>query len=172
MNGDTVIQTQRLTLREVDAGDAAFFLRLVNEPSFLQHIGDKGVRNLADASHYIQSGPMASYAQHGFGLYLVALKGDGTCIGSCGLLKRDDLADPDIGFAFLPEYWSQGYAFEAAQAVIDRSEKILSLQRVVAVTAPDNSSSIGLLSRLGFLFEKKLDSFGDSGECNLYSRDL
>lgn len=172
MNGDAVIATPRLMLREVHAGDAPFILRLMNEPSFYKNIGDKGIRNLADARGYIASGPVASYAQHGFGLYLVALKNDGNAIGTCGLLKRKTMQYPDIGFAYLPEYWSQGYAFEAAQAIIERAHRILGLRHLIAVTAPGNAASIRLLAKLGFDFARTLAVFGDAGESNLYALDI
>jgi RimJ/RimL family protein N-acetyltransferase len=96
--------------------DAAFVVELLNDPSFLQHIGDKGVRTEADACRYLETGPLASYARHGFGLLRVGLRESGEPVGMCGLLKRDWLPDPDIGFALLPRFWRRGYALEAASA--------------------------------------------------------
>jgi len=104
------LTTQRLLLRKFDTSDAVFILRLLNEPSFIKFIGDKGVRSLEDAQQYILNGPVASYEKHGFGLYLVLLESDNTPIVMCGLIKRPALADVDIGFAFLPEFWNKGYA--------------------------------------------------------------
>ena len=109
-----ICETERLILRPLQKDDSAFIFRLVNEPSFIENIGDKGVRNLDDAWQYILQGPRKSYEQNGFGLWLVALKDTLTPIGICGLVKRDGLDDPDIGYAFLPEFWKQGYAVEAA----------------------------------------------------------
>ena len=114
-----VCETQRLLIRRLDATDAPFILRLLNEPSFLQNIGDRGVRSLDDARTYLAKGPLASYAQHGFGLFHVSLKAGGDAIGMCGLLKRDWLDAPDVGFAFLPEFWSKGYAPESSVGVIE-----------------------------------------------------
>ena len=108
-----VFETDRLVLRRLTVEDAPFILRLLNEPSFIQHIGDRGVRNVADAQQYILSGPIASYERHGFGLFLVELRETRAPIGICGLLKRDALDDVDVGFAFVPESWSKGYAYEA-----------------------------------------------------------
>ena len=102
------LSTERLLLRKIDTSDAPFILRLLNEPSFIQFIGDKGVRSLDDARHYILNGPVASYQKQGFGLYLVILESDNTPMGMCGLLKRESLQDVDIGFAFLPEFWNKG----------------------------------------------------------------
>ena len=108
------IETERLALHEFTDDDADFVLRLVNEPSFLRYIGDRGVRTIEDARTYIADGPVAGYARYGYGLLRVVRKSDGTTVGMCGVLKRDTLPDPDIGFSFLPEFWSQGYALESA----------------------------------------------------------
>jgi hypothetical protein len=113
----TVLETDRLLLRKFSVADAEFILELLNQPSFLRFIGDKGVRTLADARDYILQGPVASYERHGFGLYLTVLKEGALPIGMCGLLKRESLADVDIGFAFLPRFWAKGYALESALAL-------------------------------------------------------
>jgi RimJ/RimL family protein N-acetyltransferase len=151
----TVLETERLLLRRFTVDDAGFILTLLNEPAFLRYIGDKKVRSLDDARQYIFNGPMASYARHGFGLNCVELRASGMPIGMCGLLKRDELPDPDIGFALLPEFRNQGLAFEAAEAVLKDARD---LQRVLAITSLDNEASINLLERLGFRFEKIVTS--------------
>jgi RimJ/RimL family protein N-acetyltransferase len=157
----SAIETARLVLREFTADDAAFVLRLVNEPSFLRYIGDRGVRNLEDARRYIADGPVAGYARDGHGLMRVDRRSDGAVVGMCGILKRDTLPDPDIGFSFLPEYWSQGYALESAQAVMRHAREALGLGRILAVTTRDNGSSIRLLGKLGFRFERMLEIGGE-----------
>lgn len=151
-----VLETQRLSLRWLVAGDAEFILELLNEPAFLKNIGDKGVRSIVDACGYIASGPGASYERYGFGLYLVELKDSGVPIGMCGLLKRDSLEDVDVGFAFLERFWSKGYAYESAAAVMDHGRRVLGLSRIVAVTAPHNAGSINVLQKLGLRYEKKV----------------
>ncbi len=148
------LQTPRLHLRRLSAElDADFIVELLNEPSFLRYIGDKGVRDRASAIRYIETGPVASYQRFGFGLLRVELRDGGQPIGICGLLKRETLADVDVGFAFLPRYWSRGYAFEAASAVLAEGRGEFGLRRIVAITSPDNEPSIRLLGRLGFRFE-------------------
>ena len=149
-----LITTARLVLRELTSDDSDFILELLNEPSFLQQIGDKGVRTREDARLYIETGPRASYARHGFGLYAVILQDGGETAGICGLLKREALEDPDVGFAFLPRFWSKGYAFESAAAVLQHARSALGLTRILAITSPGNTASIQLLGRLGFLFER------------------
>ena len=120
-----VLETERLILRQLSIDDAEFIFELVNDPSWLRYIGDKGVRHLDDARQYILNRPVESYERNGFGLYLVALKASGTPMGMCGLVKRATLPEPDIGFAFRPDYWSKGYAFESAAAVMSYAKEKL-----------------------------------------------
>jgi len=144
-----VAETERLTLREFKATDAPFVLRLLNEPSFIHNIGDRGVRTADEALRYLNDGPIASYARHGHGLYLVALKPGLQPIGMCGLLKRQQVREVDLGYAFLPEFWSNGYGRESAVAVLGIARK-LRLARVAAFVSPGNAASVRLLDKLGF----------------------
>jgi len=149
-----VVETPRLRLRRLELGDAGFILQLLNEPSFIRYIGDRGVRSLEDARAYLGTGPLDSYARHGFGLYLVESRGDGQPIGICGLLKRDALEDVDVGFAFLPPFWSKGYAYESAAAVVEHARAALGLKRIAGVTTKDNDASIRVLTKLGMTYRK------------------
>ena len=167
----TVLHTDRLALRPLTEADAAFVLGLMNEPSYLRFIGDRGVRTVEDARGYLRDHPIRSYAEHGFGLYRVERKADAVPIGVCGLLKREALEDVDVGFALLPAYWSQGYAFEAARAVIDHGLKALGLRRVVAITTVDNAASIRLLERLGLRFERMVRMPDDDEDLRLFALD-
>lgn len=165
----TVLESDRLILRRLTPDDAAFIVELLNQPSFLRFIGDKGVRNPQDASRYLETGPLASYERFGFGLYRVELKKTGTVIGMCGLLKRESLPYADIGFAFLPEYWSAGYAVEAANAVMTHG-KSLGLGRIVAITSLDNEASIKLLGKIGMKFEGTIKLADDQPEVKLFGK--
>ena len=167
-----VIETKRLVLRRLSSDDAEFIVELLNQPSFLRYIGDKEVRNNTDAVRYIQNGPVASYEQFGFGLYLVELKDTGVPIGMCGLLKRDSLPDVDVGFAFLPSYWSQGYAFESAAAVMTYGREALGLRRIVAITSIDNDASIRLLEKLGLRFERLIKLSADQSQVRLFGTNV
>jgi len=162
-------QTERLLLRRFSEEDAPFILTLLNEPSFLRYIGDKKVRTLEDARKYILNGPVASYERNGFGLCLVELEESHTPIGMCGLLKREELPDPDIGFAFLPAFWNKGFAFEAATAVLRDARERPGLERILAITSLDNEASIKLLQRLEFKFEKVIRLSADREEVKLFS---
>ena len=161
-----------MTLRRLSADDAGFILRLLNEPSWLRFIGDKGVRSLEDARAYILNGPVEMYSRLGFGLYLVELKAGGSPVGICGLIKRDTLEDVDIGFALLPEHWGRGYAYEAASAVLAYGREVLGLRRVVAITSADNDSSARLLEKLGLRFERMLKLSAGSEGLRLFGTDL
>jgi len=163
-----VAETERLRLRYFSLDDAEFILELVNDPSWIQFIGDRGIRTLAQAEDYLQNGPMASYAENGFGLYLVQRKVDLMRLGMCGLVKRPSLPHVDIGFAFLPQFTGQGYAFEAATAVLHYARHDLNLPPVVAITAPDNHRSIKLLQKLGLHFQGQISLARDQPEVMLF----
>lgn len=143
------METPRLRLRQLVADDAPFILELLNEPGWLRFIGDRGVHDLEGAHGYIEKGPRAMYARLGFGLYCVEAKDEGTRLGMCGLLKRDNLEHVDLGFAFLARHQGRGYAREAATASLDEARG-LGLAQVAAITSPDNQRSIRLLEDLGF----------------------
>ena len=164
-----VLETERLILRGMDVADAPFILKLLNEASFLRFIGDKKVRTVQDAEQYILNGPVASYNRNGFGLCLVELKETHTPIGMCGLLKRDELPHADIGFAFMPDFWNKGFAYEAAAAVMNDARERLKLERILAITNQDNESSIKLLQKLGLKFERVIKMSTDSAELFLLS---
>ena len=164
----SVIETERLALRRLGVEDAEFIRELLNEPSFIKNIGDRGVKTNADACRYILNGPVVSYERFGFGLYLVELKETGEAIGICGLLKRDNLADVDIGFAFLPRFWGKGYAAESAAAVMEYGRRVVGLRRIVAVTAPHNEGSIKVLRKIGLRFERMIRMGEEEEEIQLF----
>lgn len=165
------IETARLRLTPLSEDDADFIAGLLNEPSFLRYIGDRGVRNADDARRYIREGPVASYARHGYGLLRVGLKPSGTPIGICGVLRRDTLPEPDLGFSLLPAYWSQGYALEAAEAALRHAREVQNVGRVLAITNTDNEPSMRLLARLGFRFERLIRLGEDTTELRLFASD-
>ncbi|WP_374351811.1 GNAT family N-acetyltransferase [Chitinimonas sp.] len=143
------IHTERLLIRPMVGDDAAFMLCLLNDPSWLRFIGDRGVRTLADAQAYISNGPQRMYISHGFGFCLVESLDGQQPLGICGLAQRDYLDAPDIGFAFLPQHGGQGYAYEAAAAVLAYARQQLRLPRILATTRLDNTASQRLLAKLG-----------------------
>lgn len=167
-----ILETERLVLRRVTVEDAEFILELLNDPAWLRFIGDRSVRTLDAAREYILQSLVALYERLGFGLYLTALKDGGVPIGICGLIKRDSLEDVDIGFAFLPKFCGQGYAFESACAVMDYGKQAFGFNRLVAITVPDNYSSIRLLEKLGFEFERAIKLSDDSEAVSLFACDL
>lgn len=162
------METARLALTRLSDDDGEFIVRLLNEPSFLRYIGDRGVRTPEDARRYIREGPAAGYSRYGHGLMRVGLKPAGIPIGICGVLRRDTLPEPDLGFSLLPEYWSQGYAHEAAAAVMRHARDVLRLGRVLAITTTDNDPSMRLLARLGFRFERLVRLGDDPTELRLF----
>ena len=164
------LQTDRLVIRELTLADAPLVLELINEPDFHRYIGDKGVRDIAGAGKYLRDGPLAMYARLGFGLWLVALK-DGTPVGINGLLQRDFLPGPDIGFAFLNRHNGKGYGYESSVAVLQHGRAHLKMTSILAITALENPASIGLLGKLGFRFEKLAQLPGYAGPSRVFVQD-
>ncbi len=165
--GAVVVETPRLIVRQLTPDDADFLFGLFNEPSFIANIGDRGIRTVEDARRFIIEVPMASYAKHGHGHFRVELK-DGTLVGTCGLIHRDYIGETDIGFAYLPAYWGQGYAYEAAVAVMEFGRTQLGLPRIVAVVSPHNSPSIRLLEKLGLRHAGTTQLAPDAETIHLY----
>jgi RimJ/RimL family protein N-acetyltransferase len=163
------LETERLRLRPLSTDDAAFIVELLNDPGWLQFIGDRGVRNTDDARDYIRSRPQAMYERHGVGLLLVESKADGAALGLCGLLRRDEVGEVDIGFAFLPSCRKLGYAREAATATLEFGRRELGLRRIVAYTSLDNERSIRLLEKLGFRYERTTRLPGETEDLKLFA---
>jgi ribosomal-protein-alanine N-acetyltransferase len=166
------LETPRLILRRLRFDDAAFVVALLNEPSFIANIGDRGVRSIDDAHRYLREGPMAMYSRHGFGLWLTARKSDGVAVGMCGLLKRDILPDVDLGYAFFPAYWGQGFAHEAAAATVLHAGRNFGLKRLIGVVSENNSGSIRVLEKCGMVFERMFSMSPDEEPVRLYGRTL
>ena len=153
---NSILQTSRLIVRKFTTDDAPFMLQLLNDPTWIRYIGDRNVHTIEEAEKYLLDGSLKNYQNHGFGFYMVCHRESGAPIGTCGFTKRDFLSHPDFGFAFLPEYTGQGYAIETAVATMAYAEEVLKLERLVAITLPDNIRSIHLLIKVGFRFEKAI----------------
>ncbi len=151
-----ILQSERLAFYQLTLADAELMLRLLNEESFIQNIGDRGVRTLAQAEQYLQDGPMHSYQQHGFGMYRLVRKSDGVNVGLAGLVFREYLGIPDVGYALLPEFCGEGYASEAALAVFHYGKTVLKLPEIVGIVAPDNLASKKILEKAGLVTLKQV----------------
>jgi len=152
--------------------DAPFVVELLNQPSFIRNIGDRGVRTVDDAHRYLRDGPMAMYEKFGFGLWRASRRSDGAFVGMCGLLKRDILPDVDVGYAFLPEHWGQGYAFEAANATVELGARRFGLNRIIGVVSDHNAASIRVLEKVGMRFERMYPMHPGEPDVRLYAVDL
>ena len=167
-----ILETQRLTIRKLDEDDAPFMLALLNDEAFIRFIGDRQVRTEEEARAYIRTGAMASYAEHGHGLYLVESRQLRVAIGTCGILRREALPDPDLGFAFAAEHRAKGYGREAASAVLQYAKNVLGIARIAAIVSPANEPSLRLLYSLGFLFERMVRMTEDEPEILYLTREL
>ncbi|WP_428265667.1 GNAT family N-acetyltransferase [Haliangium sp.] len=167
----TILSTDRLRLRRLVPHDAEFIHTLVNEPAFLRNIGDRGVHDLDGARAYIERQEQ-SYERRGFALYLTSLRESDLPIGICGLVGRDTLDHPDVGFAFLSAHWGRGYATESAAAVLEHARRDVGLTRVLGITVPDNQASIRVLEKIGLRFEQVIQLAGDDTPLALYVCEL
>lgn len=165
----TILETERLVLREIEEDDAEFVLDLLNQPSFIKYIGDRGVRNVEQSREFIESRYRKSYSDHGYGLYAVIRKADGTPVGMCGFVRRDSLPDADIGFAFLPQHERQGYGYESASAVMKYGRDVLGFTNVLAITSQDNDVSGRLLEKIGLRFDRLIQLPPDNEVLKLFS---
>lgn len=154
MTGATLLETARLSLRELTVDDADLMLAIWNDPAFVRYVGDRGVRTREEAETAMRDGILRLYDTYGYGPYAVVPRESGKAAGICGLFRRDGLAEPDLGYATLPEFCGKGYAFEAASAIVEYARSELGLDRLIAIISPDNDASIGLIRKLGFEFER------------------
>jgi len=161
---NSIATTERLRILPFTRDDAGFILRLVNTESWLKYIGDREVHSLVAAERYLENGPIKSYADNGFGGYLLEEIATGEKIGSCGMYKREGLEYPDLGFALLPEFEGKGYAFEASEQLLKDSD----LETICAITAKDNTRSVQLLERLGFRWDSFVRLPNDQEQLNLF----
>ena len=168
-----IAETSRLLICKFTLKDASFFLKLVNSPNWLKHIGDRNTKTISEAKTRIREGHFKSYKTNGFGFYKVLLKEENNKpIGTCGLIKRDVLDYVDIGFAFLPEYEKKGFGYEASIEIIKIAKEQFGIEKLVAITNTNNINSIKLLEKLGLIYEKKFKPFDDDKELLLFAKIL
>ena len=164
-----ILETERLALREVTAEDAAFVLDLLNSPGFLENIGDRGVRTLDEARTYIAERVLGSYREHGFGMWLTEEKAGKRRIGLAGLVRREGLEMPDVGYAFIPDAWGRGYAQEAAAAVLAHAQGPMGIPKLAAITTPENFASMAVLRKIGFTFHGMITLPGAERESTYFT---
>jgi len=161
-----ILTTARLSIREMAPRDAAFMLALLNDPGWLENIGDRGVHTEAEAARYIEERIASSYASHGYGFYLVETAD--APIGICGLVSRDGLPAPDLGFAYLAAHVGRGYGREAGEAMLRYGRDVLGLGEIIAFIRPGNTASAALLRRLGFVADGPVHVPGYTGGSLLF----
>ncbi|MDU8886778.1 GNAT family N-acetyltransferase [Yeosuana sp. MJ-SS3] len=168
-----VAETERLFVKKFTKNDASFFLELANSPNWIKYIGDRNLKSVKDAEEYLKNGAIKSYKEFGFGFYKLELKSErNKAIGTCGIVKREELDDVDIGFAMLPEYEGKGFGYESSVEILNIAKRQFNLKRIVAITLPTNKSSIHLLEKVGLSFEKKIKPFENDEELLLFSKKL
>lgn len=166
------LETDRLRMRPVTTDDTELMLAIWNDPAFIRNVADRGIRTPEQARDAIEAGAQKLFTDYGYGPYCLSLKSNGDLIGICGLFRRDNLPDADIGFSLLPDYRGQGYAGEAAIEILRHARDDLGLKRLTALVSPQNIPSIGLIEKLGLKFDRFITMPGDEEEISLYSGTL
>jgi RimJ/RimL family protein N-acetyltransferase len=164
--------TERLTISKVTLADAPFFLELVNTPNFKKYIGDKNLSSIAGVEDYLKAGILKSYEDHGFSYYTLRLHDSEEILGIVGILKRDNLECPDIGFAMLPQFEGKGYGYESSVAMMQLAKAQFGIDKIAAITLEHNTNSINLITKLGLEFEKKVKPFADEAELLFFAKLL
>lgn len=168
MSEQNTLTTKRLQLDWLTMDDAPLMLSIWNDPAFMRNVGDRGVRDLSEARESMRDTVMKLYADEGYGPYRLKHLKDGKALGICGLFKRGNLMEPDIGFALLPSFYRRGYAGEAARAVLEHARTKLNLSTISAIVDPRNRPSIRLLENLGFCHSGDYQLPGDKQRLNYY----
>lgn len=163
------LRTERLSLRRLTLFDADLMLSIWNDPAFIQHVADRGIRTIEQAQEALSQGAFKLYEDYGYGPYRVALAEDDKEIGICGLFRREGFDDPDIGYSVLPQFCGRGFAYEAASAVLHHARTDLKLTKICAFISPQNAASIGLAEKLGLKYEKAARLAGECEDVNFYS---
>jgi RimJ/RimL family protein N-acetyltransferase len=141
----TRLRTDRLVLTPVTEADARFVLEILNDPGWLANIGDRGVRSLEQAEAYVAERFASNF-------WVVARDAESLePLGLCGVVPtRFGLDAPDLGYAFLARQSGQGYATEAASAVLAHALGPLGHKRLMAFTTLRNTPSQRVLEKVGF----------------------
>jgi len=171
MKPQKTYETKRLFLKPTTAEDATFFLKLYNTPDWLKYIGDRNIKTAEEAATFIQQKIAPQFQRLGYSNYTVIRKSDGIKIGSCGLYDRAGLESVDLGFAFLPEYYKQGFGYESAEKVKELAFQNFNLAKLQAITVSYNLASVNLLKKLGFHFLKNMYLPDDPEEVMLFELD-
>lgn len=169
VNSKFELETERLSMRWLTLEDADLMLAVWNDPAFFEYVGDRGIRTIEQAQETLLSGAFKLYEEHGYGPFRLALKAGDVAIGTCGLFRREGHDEPDIGWSVLPEFGRQGYAYEAASAVLEYAQSELGLTRILAFVSPENAPSIGLAKKIGLRFERLTRLVGEDDYVGLYS---
>lgn len=167
-----ILETDRLAFHEFEVADAPFLLEVMNHPDYHKFIGDRGLRSVEDAENYIREKLIGAYTEFGFGFWIARLRETGERAGLAGVLRRDMLDAPDVGYAIHQKFKGKGLAQEATRGVLKYAKVALGFHRVCAITNVENQASINVLMKCGFEFSERRKVFEDNDELNIYALNL
>lgn len=165
--------SQRLTIRPFTDTDAPFILQLLNEPNWLRFVGDREIHTVLDAKNYIHSKLHKHHEEYGYGFFLITKSSDDTPLGTCGIINREGLKFPDLGYALLKEHQGNGYIHEAAEIILDVVPRVFKMKTVDAITTAENIRSQNVLSNLDFKLQPEtIELKGDLEPLMLFRKEL
>ena len=154
-----ILETDRLLVREYVEEDAEAFFKLNTDPEVLRFVPDKALQSVEQARQILIHHPIADYSKHGFGRGACILKSTGEQIGFAGLKYLEELGEVDVAYRFLPKYWGQGLATEAALASVRFGFADLDLKKIIGLVMPENVASVRVLEKTGLRYSETV-SFG------------
>ncbi|WP_353779630.1 GNAT family N-acetyltransferase [Winogradskyella sp. 3972H.M.0a.05] len=155
------IETERLVIKDISSSEAAFYLKLFNDPDWIRNISDKGLKTVEEVEEYIENKVLKEFQVNGNGFFTIRTKDHMKPIGVSTLLFRDNTSFYDVGYGLMPDARGKGYAKEATLAMMAYAENTFGIPKIYAITKLDNEPSIGLLQSLGFSLKEQSTIFGE-----------
>ena len=147
------IETERLSLRELTEADAENVFRLNESPAIVRYVGEPTLKSAAEGLELLRTRLLPQYAGYGVGRLAVIVRADARFIGWCGLKFIPEDNEYDLGYRYFERDWGQGYATEAARAVVAWGRQQLPGKRIVGKAMLGNVASIKILQKIGLRFE-------------------
>jgi len=152
---DSILETERMFLRQMEMADVDYLMGIFSDPVAMRYY--PGIKSWQEVEEWVRW-TLASYRDHGFGLWVAILKDSGEFAGQCGLTVQEveGKEEVEIGYLFLREFWGRGLATEAATAVRDHGFHKLGYERLVSLVDPRNLASRRVAEKTGLTLEKEV----------------
>jgi RimJ/RimL family protein N-acetyltransferase len=159
------IDADKIFLKSLSQDDALFMYQLMNTSDWLEFIGNRNIKTVADATDYIKQ----VENNKDLNFWVIQSKSELKRVGVITIIKKPYLNYPDIGFAMLPEFYKRGFGFDGASIMLNYYFSDFNFMKILAISLKHNIPSIGLLIKLGFEFDKEIIHEGQT--MNVYSKN-